>query len=213
VSRAVPARARATGFRYPFEGRRPVVHPSAFVHPLAVLIGDVRVGRSVYVGPGAVLRGDWGSVVVKDGCNIQENCVVHSFPGATAVLEENAHIGHGAVLHGAHIGRNVLIGMNAVVMDNAVIGENTIVGALTLIPSEAVVPAGKVVGGNPFAILRDASPEMIAWKSQGTGLYQTLPARWRAASARKPRARRAAAATREAAFRTWKQTQAGRRRP
>ncbi len=227
-----PARPGGTGFRYPFEGRRPVVDPTAFVHPLAVLIGDVRIGRSVYVGPGAVLRGDWGSVLVADGCNIQENCVIHSFPGAATVLEENAHIGHGAVLHGPHIGRNVLVGMNAVVMDNAVIGENTIVGALTLIPSEAVVPAGKVVAGNPYRVLRDASAGQIAWKAEGTRLYQTLPDRWRAESAgrgaggagtrarsagRAPhrgaaarKAKRPGSARAESAYRTWKETRTRR---
>jgi phenylacetic acid degradation protein len=197
---------RPPGHWYPFEGHHPVVDPSAFIHPLAVLIGDVTIGKYVYVGPGAVIRGDWGSVVIGDGCNVQENCVIHTFPGATTILEANAHIGHGAVLHGPHIGRNVLVGMNSVIMDAAEIGENTIIGALTFIPAEVVIPPGTVVAGNPFAILRDASPEMIAWKSKGTALYQTLPERWRASMKVGGGMKKSSVAKQEAAFRTWKET-------
>jgi len=162
---------------YAFDGIRPVVHESAFVHPNATVTGNVTIGRDVYVGPGAAIRGDWGEVVIGDGCNVQENCTIHMFPGVTVVLEESAHIGHGAVVHGARIGRNALIGMNAVIMDNAFVGAECIVGALTFVPAEMQIPERKVVVGNPGKIVKDVSDEMIAWKTEGTRLYQALPAR------------------------------------
>src|SRR3954466_3328537 len=112
---------------FAFEGFVPVIHESAFVHPNATVTGNVVIGRDVYVGPGAAIRGDWGGVVIEDGCNVQEGWVIPMFPGITVVLEESAHIGHGAIVHGARIGRNALIGMNAVVMDHATIGEECIV--------------------------------------------------------------------------------------
>jgi len=160
---------------FEFDGFRPVVHESAFVHPNATVVGNVIIGRDVYVGPGAAIRGDWGGIVIEDGCNVQEGCVVHMFPGVTVVLEESAHIGHGAVIHGARIGRNSLVGMNAVVMDNAVVGAGCVVGALTFIPSEMVIPDRKVVVGNPARVVKDVSDEMLAWKTDGTALYQRLP--------------------------------------
>ncbi|HTE44325.1 MAG TPA: transferase hexapeptide repeat family protein [Gemmatimonadaceae bacterium] len=160
---------------FEFDGIRPVVHESAFVHPNATVTGNVIIGRNVYVGPGAALRGDWGAIVIEDGCNVQENCVIHMFPGVTVVLETAAHIGHGAIVHGARIGRNSLIGMNAVIMDNAVVGAECIVGALTFVPAEMQIPNRKVVAGNPAKIVKDVSDEMIAWKSEGTRLYQGLP--------------------------------------
>lgn len=160
---------------FEFDGFRPVVHESAFVHPNATVTGNVVIGRDVYVGPGAAIRGDWGGVVIEDGCNVQEGCVIHMFPGVTVVLEASAHIGHGAVVHGARIGRNTLVGMNAVVMDNAVIGAGCIVGALCFVPSEMQVPDRKVVVGNPARVVKDVSDEMLAWKTQGTALYQALP--------------------------------------
>ncbi len=166
---------------YAFEGLQPVVHESAFVHPNATVVGNVTIGRDVYVGPSAAIRGDWGGVVIEDGCNVQETCVIHSFPGVTVVLEAAAHIGHGAVIHGARIGRNVLVGMNAVVMDRAVVGAGCIVGALTFVPADMRIPDRKVVVGNPARIVKDVSDEMLAWKSDGTRLYQQLPARFRAA--------------------------------
>lgn len=153
----------------------PVIHESAFVHPQAAVTGNVIIGRDVYIGPGAAIRGDWGGIVIEDGCNVQENCTVHMFPGVTVVLEAGAHIGHGAVIHGARIGRNSLVGMNAVVMDHAVIGAGCIVGALCLVPAEMVVPDRKVVVGNPARIVKDVSDEMLAWKTDGTRLYQALP--------------------------------------
>lgn len=161
---------------FEFDGFRPVIHESAFIHPNATVTGNVEIGRDVYVGPGAAIRGDWGGIVIENGCNVQENCVIHMFPGVTVVLEPSAHIGHGAVIHGARIGRNSLIGMNAVVMDNATVGAECIVGALTFVPADMQIPDRKVVVGNPARIVKDVSDEMIAWKSQGTGLYQSLPA-------------------------------------
>ena len=164
---------------FEFEGFRPVVHASAFVHPNATVTGNVVIGRDVYVGPGAAIRGDWGGVVIEDGCNVQENCTVHMFPGVTVVLEAAAHIGHGAIIHGARIGCNALVGMNAVVMDNAVVGAGCIVGALCFVPAEMQIPERKVVVGNPAKIVKDVSDEMLAWKTEGTRLYQALPAQLR----------------------------------
>ena len=162
---------------YEFEGVKPVIHPSSFVHPNATVTGSVVIGANVYVGPGAAIRGDWGNIIIEDGCNIQENCSIHMFPGVTVYLRESAHIGHGAVIHGAEIGRNCLIGMNAVVMDNVVIGEESIIGALSFIAANTVFPRRSLVVGNPAKVIREVSDEMIAWKTKGTGLYQQLPAR------------------------------------
>jgi phenylacetic acid degradation protein len=165
---------------YSFNGYIPVVHESAFVHPQAVVTGNVTIGRDVYIGPGAALRGDWGAIEIADGCNVQENCTVHMFPGATVRLMEAAHIGHGAVIHGATIGPNCLVGMNAVVMDDVALGEGCIVGALAFLPAGSVWPARKVIVGNPARAVKDVSDEMLAWKTQGTRLYQQLPAELRA---------------------------------
>lgn len=162
---------------FEFDGYRPVVHESAFVHASATVIGNVIIGRDVYVGPSAAIRGDWGGIVIEDGCNVQETCVIHSFPGVTVRLESAAHIGHGAIIHGAHIGRNVLVGMNAVVMDRARIGAGCIVGALTFVPADMIVEDRKVIVGNPAKIIKDVSDEMLAWKTEGTRLYQQLPGR------------------------------------
>ena len=170
---------------YAFDGFVPVVHPSAFIHPQAAVTGNVVIGKDVYVGPGAAIRGDWGGIVVGDGCNVQENCTIHMFPGVTVVLEPAAHIGHGAVVHGARIGANALIGMNAVIMDNAVVGAGSIVGALSFVPAEMVIPERSLVVGNPAKVVKQVSDEMLAWKSDGTALYQHLPdamrASWREA--------------------------------
>lgn len=160
---------------FEFDGFRPVIHESAFIHPNAAVTGNVVIGRDVYVGPGAAIRGDWGGIVIEDGCNVQENCTIHMFPGVTVVLEASAHIGHGAVVHGARIGRNSLIGMNAVIMDNVTVGAECIVGALTFVPAEMQIPDRKVVVGNPAKIVKDVSDDMIAWKTNGTKLYQALP--------------------------------------
>lgn len=154
---------------------RPVVHESAFVHPQANVTGDVWIGRDVYIGPGAVLRGDWGRITVGDGANVQENCIVHVFPGLDVVLEESAHIGHGAIVHGAHVGRNCLIGMNAVLMDKAVVGADSIVGALAFVPQGMQIPPRSVVVGNPARIIKEVSDEQLSWKTEGTAWYQALP--------------------------------------
>lgn len=160
---------------YEFKGFIPVVHPSAFVHPRAVVTGNVVIGKDVYVGPGAALRGDWGGIEIADGCNIQENCTIHMFPGVTVVLEENAHIGHGAIIHGAHIGANSLVGMNAVIMDDVVLGSGSIVGALSFVAAGMKIPERSLLVGNPAKIIKEVSDDMLAWKSKGTQLYQKLP--------------------------------------
>jgi phenylacetic acid degradation protein len=162
---------------YAFEGAVPVVHPTAFVHPLAAVTGHVVIGRDVYIGPGAALRGDWGAIEIHDGCNVQENCTIHMFPGITVVLEASAHIGHGAVVHGARIGRNALIGMNAVVMDHAVVGAGAIVGALAFVPEGMRIDERMIAVGNPARMVKAVSDDMLAWKTEGTRLYQGLPAR------------------------------------
>lgn len=159
---------------YSWDGIVPVIDPGAFVHPEAVVIGDVIVGAGVYVGPCAVLRGDFGRIVLHPGCNVQETCVVHSFPGKDVVVEESGHVGHGAVLHGCHIGRNVLVGMNAVVMDEAVIGENTIVAAMAFVKAGMQVPANSLLVGSPARVMRELSADEIEWKRRGTGVYQRL---------------------------------------
>ena len=165
---------------YAFDDFVPVVHESAFVHPQAAVTGNVIIGRDVYVGPGAAIRGDWGGIVIEDGCNVQENCTIHMFPGVVVTLEAGAHIGHGAIIHGARIGANTLVGMNAVVMDNAIVGSGCIVGALCFVPTDMVIPDRKVVVGNPAKIVKDVCDDMLAWKSDGTALYQRLPAAMRA---------------------------------
>lgn len=160
---------------YSFKGFIPVIHPSAFIHPQAAVTGNVIIGKDVYIGPGAALRGDWGGIVIEDGCNVQENCTIHMFPGITVRLMESAHIGHGAIIHGATIGRNAMIGMNAVIMDDVEIGDGSIIGALTLITANTKIPPRSLVVGNPGKIIKEVTDEMLAWKTKGTQLYQTLP--------------------------------------
>jgi phenylacetic acid degradation protein len=196
---------------YAFDGFTPVIHESAFIHPQAAVTGNVIIGRDVYVGPGAAIRGDWGGIVIEDGCNVQENCTIHMFPGVTVVLEASAHIGHGAIVHGARIGRNALVGMNAVVMDNAVVGAECIVGALTFVPADMQIPSRKVVVGNPARIVKDVSDEMIAWKTDGTRLYQALPARLHAMLDPCEPLREIPddRPTQQMSYRTWNQTREG----
>jgi phenylacetic acid degradation protein len=160
---------------YEFKGFRPVVHPTAFVHPQAVITGHVVIGQHVYIGPGAAIRGDWGGIVIEDGCNVQENCTIHMFPGVTALLKEGAHIGHGAIIHGATIGRNCLVGMNSVIMDNVDIGDECIIGALCFIKADEKIPPRSLVVGNPGKIVRQVSDEMIAWKTEGTPSTNNSP--------------------------------------
>jgi carbonic anhydrase/acetyltransferase-like protein (isoleucine patch superfamily) len=161
---------------YSFEGFIPVVDPSSYIHDTASVIGDVIIGKDCYVGPGAVIRGDWGRIIIEDGCNVQENCVVHMFPGKDITFESGAHIGHGAVVHGATLKSNCLIGMNAVVMDGAIVGKNSIVGALSFVKAEEIIPDNHLYAGNPGRIIKEISADMIAWKTEGTALYQSLPA-------------------------------------
>jgi carbonic anhydrase/acetyltransferase-like protein (isoleucine patch superfamily) len=160
---------------YQFNGIKPVVHPSSFVHPQAAVTGHVVIGKDVYIGPGCALRGDWGKIIIEDGCNVQEACTVHMFPGVTVWLKESAHIGHGAIIHGATIGRNCLVGMNAVIMDEVELGDECIVGALCFIRQGEKIPARSLVVGNPSKVIKKVSDEMIAWKTEGTQLYQQLP--------------------------------------
>ncbi len=168
---------------YEFEGVRPVVDPTAYVHPTAVLIGDVIIGPRCLIGPGASLRGDLGRLIVKDGANVQDNCVLHCFPGKDVTVEENGHIGHGSVLHGCTIKRNALVGMNAVIMDDAVIGEDSFVAAMAFVKAGTEVPPRTLVGGIPATVMRELTDDEIAWKSVGTEHYQHLAWRYLATSA------------------------------
>ena len=162
---------------YAIDGIVPVVNPTAFVHPSAVLIGDVIVGPGCYVGPCASLRGDFGRLILERGANLQDTCVMHGFPGTDTVVEEDGHIGHGAVLHGCRIGRNALVGMNAVIMDNAVIGESSIVAASAFVKAGAEIPPRSLAAGMPAKVIRTLSDEEIAWKVDGTRTYQDLARR------------------------------------
>ena len=160
---------------YAFKGFVPVVDDSSFVHPLAAVTGNVVIGKRCYIGPGAALRGDWGGIIIEDGCNVQENCIIHMFPGVTVLLKEFAHIGHGAIIHGASIGKNCLVGMNSVIMDNVELGDESIVGALSFIKEGEKIPSRSLVVGNPSRIITQVSDEMIKWKTKGTYLYERLP--------------------------------------
>lgn len=160
---------------YSFNNHIPVIHESSFIHPQAAVTGNVIIGKDCYIGPGAAIRGDWGQIIIEDGCNVQENCTIHMFPGVTVVLKSGAHIGHGAVIHGATIGKNCLVGMNAVIMDNVVLEEECIVGALSFIKAEEHFERRSVIVGNPAKKIKEVSDEMMAWKTEGTKLYQQLP--------------------------------------
>ena len=160
---------------YSFNGFVPVVKESSFIHPKASVTGNVIIGEDVYIGPGAAIRGDWGGITIEDGCNVQENCTIHMFPGTTVTLKKGAHIGHGAIIHGGTIGENCLIGMNAVIMDDVVLEKECIVGALSFVPAKTSYPKRSLIVGNPARIIRQVSDEMIGWKTKGTALYQMLP--------------------------------------
>ena len=160
---------------YKFKDWTPVAHPTSYIAPEAIVIGNVIIGEDVYIGPGAVLRGDWGKILIDKGCNVQENCVVHMFPGTTVHLHNNAHVGHGAVIHGATLKENCLIGMNSVVMDDAVIGANTIIGALSFVVAKTNIPDNTLAVGNPAKVVRELKKEQIEWKTSGTQYYQKLP--------------------------------------
>lgn len=160
---------------YSFNGFIPVVKESSFIHPKASVTGNVIIGEDVYIGPGAAIRGDWGQIIIEDGCNVQENCTIHMFPGTTVTLKEGAHIGHGAIIHGGTIGKNCLIGMNSVIMDDVVLGDECIVGALSFVAAKTEFPNRSLLVGNPAKVIKSVSDKMIDWKTKGTALYQTLP--------------------------------------
>ena len=162
---------------YQIDGLTPVVPEESYVHPTAVLIGDVILGKGVYVGPNASLRGDFGRLILERGANLQDTCVMHGFPGTDTVVEEDGHVGHGAVLHGCRVGKNALIGMNAVIMDNAVIGESSIIAACAFVKAGATIPPRSLAAGMPAKVLRTLSEEEIGWKSDGTRTYQGLTRR------------------------------------
>lgn len=164
---------------YSLGGVTPVIDPSAFVHPTAVLIGDVIIGPGCYVGPLASLRGDFGRIVLEEGANLQDNCVMHGFPDSDTVIERNGHVGHGAVLHGCRVGADALIGMNAVVMDYAVIGARCIVAACALVKARFECSEGLLVVGAPASVKRPLSDDEIRWKQAGTGEYHALARRCR----------------------------------
>jgi phenylacetic acid degradation protein len=159
---------------YQYKNFIPVIHPTSFIHQQAAVTGHVIIGKNCYIGPGAALRGDWGKIILEDGCNVQENCTIHMFPGITVLLRESSHIGHGAVIHGATIGKNCLVGMNSVLMDDVELGDESIVGALTFIKEGEKIPARSLVAGNPGKIIKSVTDEMIGWKTKGTELYQEL---------------------------------------
>jgi phenylacetic acid degradation protein len=160
---------------FEFNGFKPVIKASSFVHPNATVTGNVIIGENVYIGPGAAIRGDWGQIIIEDGCNVQENCTIHMFPGTTVYLRKGAHIGHGAIIHGGDIGENCLIGMNSVIMDDVKMEAECIIGALSFVPAKMEIPKRSLVVGNPAKIIKQVSDEMIAWKTKGTQLYQMLP--------------------------------------
>jgi phenylacetic acid degradation protein len=160
---------------YSFKEFIPVIQESSFIHPQAAVTGNVIIGKDCYIGPGAALRGDWGQIILEDGCNVQENCTIHMFPGVTVLLKAGSHIGHGAIIHGATIGKTCLIGMNAVVMDNVVLGDECIVGALSFVKEGEQFETRSLIVGNPAKKIKDVTDEMIGWKTEGTKLYQALP--------------------------------------
>ena len=159
---------------YSYKGVKPVIHPKAFIHPQAVITGNVEIGADVYIGPGATIRGDWGKIIIENGCNVQENCTIHMFPGTTVLLKEGSHVGHGAVIHGAILGRNCLIGMNSVIMDDVELGDECIVGALSFVASNQKFNPRQLIVGNPAKAVKTLSNRMLYWKKQGTALYVAL---------------------------------------
>ena len=165
---------------YSFGEYTPVIDPTSFIHPQSAVTGNVIIGKNCYIGPGAALRGDWGAIIIENGCNVQENCTIHMFPGVTVLLKEGAHIGHGAIIHGAIIGKNCLVGMNSVILDNAELEDECIVGALSLVRENEKFPGRSLIAGNPGKVIKQVTDEMIAWKTEGTKLYQALPAQMHA---------------------------------
>lgn len=162
---------------YAIDGIRPVVHPDSYVHPTAVLIGDVVIAADCYIAPSAILRGDFGRLILEQGANLQDTCVMHGFPGTDTIVEQDGHIGHGAVLHGCHIGKNALIGMNSVIMDGASVGESAMVAAMSFVKAKMMVPDRQLAAGSPARIIRELSEQEISWKAAGTRQYQELAVR------------------------------------
>ena len=162
---------------YEIDGVKPVIHPSSFVHPTAVIIGSVQIGKNCYIGPNASLRGDFGTIILENGVNFQDMCVAHGFPSGITLLKENAHISHGAVIHGCTIGKNTMVGIQSVIMDNAVIGDECMIAALSYIKPNFVAPNRSIIAGIPAVVKRDVTHKEINWKSEGTALYQQLAVR------------------------------------
>lgn len=162
---------------YEIDGVKPVIHPSSFVHPTAVVIGSVQIGKNCYIGPNSSLRGDFGTIILENGVNFQDMCVAHGFPNGTTLLKENAHISHGAVIHGCTIGKNTMVGIQSVIMDKAVIGDECMVAALSYIKPNFVAPNRSIIAGIPAVVKRDVTDKEINWKSEGTALYQQLAKR------------------------------------
>lgn len=159
---------------YELDGLIPVINKKAFIHESAVIIGDVFIDEGVYIGPLASIRGDFGRIIIKKNANVQDCCVIHSFPKIDVIIEENGHIGHSAILHGCHVKYNAMVGMGSVVMDEAVIGENSIIGASSLVPSKMQIPDNHLAFGNPCKVRRELKPKEIKWKTDGTGAYTAL---------------------------------------
>ncbi len=184
---------------YEFKGIKPVVHKSSFIHPLAAVTGNVVIGKNVYIGPGAAIRGDFGKIIIEDGCNVQENCTIHMFPGVTAII------------HGATIGRNCLVGMNAVIMDDVDLGDECIVGALSFVKANEKFPAKCLIVGNPAKIIKQLSDEMIEWKTEGTKIYQQLAAdmqsNWKECKHLRKSSQQKAIGAKN--YKTWKETGTG----
>ena len=162
---------------YEFEGLVPVVHPTAYVHPTAVLIGDVIVGPNVYIAPLASLRGDYGRLILEKGANLQDCCIMHGYCDMDTVVEEDGHIGHGAVLHGCMIKRNALVGMNSVIMDGAVIGENSLVAAMSFVKAGFAGESNQLLVGSPAKVIREVTEQDLHWKGLNTQEYQALAKR------------------------------------
>jgi phenylacetic acid degradation protein len=193
---------------YSFKGHTPVVDKTSFIHPLASVTGNVTIGKNVFIGSGAALRGDIGRIIIEDGCNVQENCIIHMFPGETVHLKKGAHIGHGAIVHGASIGKNALIGMHSVIMDHVEVGDDCIIGAMSLLTEGMKIPARKVALGNPAKVIKDVSDEMLAWKTKGTAIYHSLPAEYHATMKECKPLRKAPGGKKKQNrfYKTWKQT-------
>ncbi len=162
---------------YEIDGVKPVIHPSSFIHPTAVVIGSVQIGKNCYIGPHASLRGDFGAIILENGVNFQDMCVAHGFPNGITLLKENAHISHGAVIHGCTIGKNTMVGIQSVIMDKAVIGDECMIAALSYIKPNFVAPNRSIIAGIPAVVKRDVTDKEINWKSEGTALYQQLAVR------------------------------------